>query len=259
MVPLLNRWAKWAVVASMAVLCLAVRSDATGLAMPRTLERMQSLPKRILWAWERLEDLHGIDPGKTAVAFLDQTIVLGPDVVSRPRRQAVVYPTGTRLVAVVRVEVVPGTVLDESRRQRVVELILHSARRPEIVALQVDFDATRSQRSFYADVLRELRQEMPAEMPLSMTALASWCSYDDWIAGLPVDEAVPMFFRMEPDRRRAPKDAEDFHIREPLCMESAGVSTHERWPEELATKRMYVFPDRGWREDLSLVSERGLP
>jgi len=29
-------------------------------------------------------------------------------------------------------------------------------------------------------------------MPLSMTALASWCESDRWLAGMPVAEAVPM-------------------------------------------------------------------
>ncbi len=29
-----------------------------------------------------------------------------------------------------------------------------------------------------------------------MTALASWCAGDDWLRDLPVDEAVPMLFRM---------------------------------------------------------------
>jgi hypothetical protein len=100
---------------------------------------------------------------------------------------------------------------------------------------------------------------MPEAIPLSMTALASWCSYDDWIGRLPVDEAVPMLFRMEPDRRHAPQDLPQFKIREPLCMGSVGVSTREAWPEDMAGKRVYVFADRGWREDLSTLAERKLP
>jgi hypothetical protein len=92
-------------------------------------------------------------------------------------------------------------------------------------------------------------------MPLSMTALASWCSYDNgWMQGLPVDEAVPMLFRMEPDRRRfAPNGrreiARDFVIRDPLCMAAVGISTREAWPREMAGRRVYVFADEGWRRD----------
>ena len=80
---------------------------------------------------------------------------------------------------------------------------LRTASRPGIAALQVDFDAKRSERGFYAALLRSLRSQMPPQLPLSIAALASWCSNDDWISGLPIDEAVPMLFRMEPDRRQA--------------------------------------------------------
>jgi hypothetical protein len=99
---------------------------------------------------------------------------------------------------------------------------------------------------------------MPADLPLSITALASWCSYDDWLADLPIDEAVPMFFRMEPDRRHASPNLPQFRIREPLCKGSVGVSTHEAWPAEMNGKRVYVFADRGWRRDLPLLAERNL-
>src|SRR3982750_598009 len=45
-------------------------------------------PARILWAWERAEDLEFLDPNQFAVAFLAQTLVLKNDeVVFRPRRQ----------------------------------------------------------------------------------------------------------------------------------------------------------------------------
>ena len=68
-----------------------------------------------------------------------------------------------------------------------------------------------------------------------------------------------MLFRMEPDRRRAPADLPQFQIREPLCLASAGISTHEPWPANLAGKRIYVFPDLGWHRDLSLLADRNLP
>jgi hypothetical protein len=166
-------------------------------------------------------------------------------------------------MAVVRIEVEAGTDLKDENGQAMAReaagLVLDSAARPGIRALQVDFDATRSQRKFYTALLSELRARMPADLPLSITALASWCSADDWIGRLPVDEAVPMFFRMEPDRRRAPADRPEFRIREPLCGASVGVSTHERWPSDVAGKRIYIFADRGWRQDLALLANRRLP
>ncbi len=252
-----SRWSRIALVAALGVLCLALHSDAVPSA--RLSQRMNRLPRRTFWAWERPEDLHSIDPSTTAVAWLDQTILLGPEVLSQPRRQPLTYPSGATLIAVVRIEALPSAKLDEAAERQAVDLLLNSAHRPGIAALQVDFDATRSQRGFYADLLAGLRRQMPAGLPLSITALASWCSHDDWIAGLPVDEAVPMLFRMEPDRRRAPPDLPQFQIREPLCKGSVGISTHEPWPSDLAGKRIYVFADRGWREDLTLLADRKLP
>jgi hypothetical protein len=69
---------------------------------------------------------------------------------------------------------------------------------------------------------------------------------------------VPMLFRMEPDRRRAPPDLDEFRIREPLCQSSVGISTMEPWPSDLAGKRIYVFADNGWRKDSHAELERRL-
>ncbi len=254
-----NRWIGIAALAMLGILCLIVRSDAVPTLRASLSPRMRMLPRTTLWVWERAEDVRAIDARTTAIASLEQTILLTPEVLGQPRRQPLTYPSGAARIAVVRIEAPPHASLTAVQQERTVALLLNAARQPGIAALQVDFDATRSQRAFYSSLLTELRRQMPADLPLSITALASWCSYDDWIAGLPIDEAVPMFFRMEPDRRDAPADAPWFRIREPLCMGSAGISTHERRPDALAGKRIYVFADRGWRQDLSLLADRKLP
>lgn len=232
-------------------LCLALKPDAANLAPPPG--RMNALPAHTLWVWERPEDLRTLDPQTTAIATLDRTILLGNIATVVPRRQSVIYPAGIKRISVVRIEA-PGAIAPGLERQTT-DLILDSIGYPDVAALQVDFDARLSQRSFYSAVLRDLRRRMPPDLPLSITALASWCSSDDWLGGLPIDEAVPMFFRMEPDRRYAPPGLPQFRIREPLCMGSIGISTHEPHSASLAGKRVYIFPDRGWREDLPLISE----
>jgi hypothetical protein len=118
-----------------------------------------------------------------------------------------------------------------------------------ISAVQVDFDATVSERRFYADLMRDLRRRLPPQVPLSITALASWCMDDPWIAGLPVDEAVPMLFRMGPDAedvRLLLAQAHDFSL--PLCRESVGVSTDEVVRDVPAGRRRYVFRPQGWAQ-----------
>ena len=239
-----------------ALLCsIGIRSDA----LPRPPSRLASLPRLTLWAWERREDLHAIDTRRFAVAYLDQTLTVGPIVDRQPRRDLLVVPASAARFPVVRIEARPHAVFNDETRRELVDNLLLSAHQPGIAALQVDFDATHSQRQFYRALLVDLRQQMPPNLPLSITALASWCSYDDWLRGLPVDEAVPMMFRMEPDRRRAPPSLDDFRIREPLCMTSVGVSTTEPWPSEITGKRIYVFPDHGRRTDSPAELERRLP
>jgi hypothetical protein len=231
--------------------CLCVlRPDIDDLTPPPG--RMNRLPTRTLWVWERPEDLSSLNPQTTAIATLDRTLLLGRTVAVAPRRQPYVYPAGITRISVVRIEAPGG--IDPALETAVVDLVLDTLSNSPS-ALQIDFDARHSQRDFYAALLRDLRRRMPPSMPLSITALASWCSSDDWINRLPVDEAVPMLFRMEPDRRFAPPDLPWFRIREPLCQSSVGISTREPSPVPTAGKRVYIFPDRGWRADLPLIAQ----
>lgn len=239
--------------------CLGIRSDTPA----HPFSRMDSLPRFTLWAWERREDLRSLNTQKFAIAYLDQTLTIDLSVHSQPRRDLVAFSAAAIRMPVIRVEATRFAVLDNENRAEAVRAILSSAREPGIAALQIDFDATRSQRQFYRALLFDLRHQMPSNLPLSITALASWCSWDGWLHDLPIDEAVPMLFRMEPDRRRASPEAQanidDFRIRESLCQTSVGISTTEAWPSDLAAKRIYIFPDRGWQRDSPANLIRRLP
>jgi hypothetical protein len=240
---------------SLLLCCLSLKPDALNLAPPTG--RMSQLPSRTLWVWERREDLTGIDPRTTAIATLDGTIHLGQSASVIPRRQPIIYPSGTRRISVIRIEA-PGNIAPVLERATAALILNIASADPNIVALQIDFDARRSQRLFYTRLLRDLRRQMPPSIPLSITALASWCSHDEWLSSLPIDEAVPMFFRMEPDRRFAPPSLPQLRIREPLCTSSIGISTHESYAGSLTGKRVYIFPDRGWRQDLPLIAQTNL-
>lgn len=232
----------------LAILTLLVA--ATGVSGPHEGTRpaaIASFPRLTVWAWENPEDLRALDPQRYAVAYLDQTIFIAPQVSSRPRFQRLLVSPQTRIIAVVRIEAgAPGAGDASGLPAQVASLILHSAQKPRTAMLQIDFDATRSERPFYADLLREVRSRLPADMPLSITALASWCADDDWISGLPVDEAVPMFFRMGIDRRPSDLPGWTYPLHEPLCESSAGVSTDEPWPALRADERIYVFHPGSW-------------
>jgi hypothetical protein len=224
----------------------------------------KQFPRVILWAWERPENLEFLDPQRYAVAFLAQTLILkGGDVVYDPRHQPLKVVPSTKLIAVTRIESQKITherpELSHQQQQQLVERIRKTLELPNVTAVQIDFDAVSSERPFYRELLEHLRRELPDNVPLSMTALASFCIGDRWLNDLPVDEAVPMIFRMGADAdhvKRFLASGSDF--REVLCRRSYGVALNEtvtnRFEKE---RRIYVFNDRPWlASDLPLLEER---
>jgi hypothetical protein len=227
------------------------RAMAVGAAS--TSARMSGFPKLFLWAWERPEQLDFINPREVGVAFLARAIFLREEkVIQRPRMQPLKVPTGTTLIAVVRIETARDAPpsLSIAQRAETVAALIEVSKMPNISALQIDFDAKESERAFYKGLLQDLRARLPQGMPLSITALASWCIYDNWLDGLPVDEAVPMLFRMGIDERRVTgylKEGGAF--RSPLCRLSSGVSTDESIKLASPAERTYVFHTQAWSKD----------
>ena len=198
------------------------------------------LPDVILWAWERSEDLRFLEGQPTGVAFLAATAFIAPDghVRFHPRAQDLLLPPGAPVLAVVRIESAPRHESVESK-DLMFEL-REIAGLPNVRGLQIDFDARLSERSFYRTLLESMHAE--TTKPIAITALASWCAGDRWFDGEPVDEAVPMFFRMG---RNEPRDME---IQSPICRSSIGLSTDEAWPAKRCAglKHIYLFSPRAW-------------
>jgi hypothetical protein len=222
------------------------------------------MPPLMLWAWERPDDLSDLDTRRVGVAFLAGTIFIrsiapdggdAPDegVVLRPRLQPLRVPEYVPLMAVVRIETKQGWSQStyqtaqptesadgpytEEQRRRVVSSISRLAALSEVRAVQIDFDATRSEQGFYRALLIDLRKALPSGTPVSITALASWCVGDPWLAKLPpgtINEAVPMLFRMGPD---GPSVASFLNggnkFRVAACRGSIGVSTDESFSQEV--------------------------
>ena len=69
-------------------------------------ERLDNeMPRKIIWAWERPEDLRFLDPNKFGVAFLAQTVFLENDTVApKRRRHPLDVSPGTYMIAVTRIE-----------------------------------------------------------------------------------------------------------------------------------------------------------
>jgi hypothetical protein len=215
-------------------------------------------PRVLLWAWERPERLTFINPAREGVAFHAATFQLsGETVEPYRRRQPLVLPPGTYRMAVMRIEVARGTVPGEAQRVRLVRLITEQVRQQAPDAMQVDYDARASERPFYRALLQELRAALPAPTRLSMTALASWCLDDGWLDGLPVDEVVPMVFRMGADAAQVRAELAkrgDFDGRR--CRESVGFVVDEPQLSLPPGRRTYWFNPRSWSaQDLQRIRE----
>ena len=210
------------------------------------------------------EDLTFLDPQRFGVAFLAQTLTLKDgEVVYSPRHQPLKLPPGVKLIAVTRIESQKITRehvdLTDDLRKELVENIRKTVQLNNVSAIQVDFDAATSERTFYSQLLLNLRRDLPDNVPLSMTALASFCVGDRWLKDLPVDEAVPMVFRMGTDSDRIKNlltSGGDF--REALCRRSYGVALDEPVSTSFdKQRRVYVFNAKSWTQaDVSLLEER---
>jgi len=222
------------------------------------------LPRIILWAWERPEDLEFLDPNHFGVAYLAQTLTLkNGDVVYSPRLQPLKLPPGVKLIAVTRIEAQKSThqptLVTDDMRRKLVERIKKTLDQDKVKAIQVDFDAAISERHYYRQLLEDLRRELPDNVPLSITALASFCVGDRWLSDLPVDEAVPMVFRMGMDSDRIKNmlsSGADFN--EGLCKRSYGVSLDEPVTTSFEKqRRVYVFNDHSWTPaDIAVLEKR---
>jgi hypothetical protein len=209
-----------------------------------------------LWAWERPENLASADPKQFAVAYLAETIrMTATETLVLPRHQPLSVADGATMLPVIRIETRPGITDLAAREGAVVAAIDEILKKQSAEQLQLDFDATVGERDFYRAVVIRLRQSHP-HLRLSITALASWCLHDRWIHDLPIDEAVPMLFRMGADARSVREtlnDGQDFA--EPLCRQSYGVSLDEAIPRLRRERRLYLFSPHSWSsEDLVRVA-----
>ncbi len=226
------------------------------------------MPQRVVWAWEEPEDLRTLPPS-VGVAYLAETLVLsgkgsgggsdgghGANVTILPRRQPLRPAPAAPVMAVIRIETTRTFIatpeLPAAVAAHIGQLVREQAQRTGLLAVQIDFDATVSQRPFYSAFLWQLRPQLPAGMPLSITALVSWCGDHSWLHDLPpgqIDEAVPMFFRMGGPRALAGSAwAHSYTITEPLCRGGFGLSIDEPWPREAVGggTRIYLFAPSPW-------------
>ncbi|HEX6084588.1 MAG TPA: hypothetical protein VF266_08675 [Thermoanaerobaculia bacterium] len=206
-------------------------------------------PEVIPWAWERREDLRFVGEGKPVAWYAGIITLDGARVRVEPRRNPLQLAPNAHRIAVIRIETRKPT-LDERQLHATLKAIGKLHRNAE--ELQLDFDATRGERAFYTRLLHRVHAER-----LSITALTSWCFDDRWLGDLPIDEAVPMFFRMGADERvihaRLKRGEE---IPEPRCRMSAGISLDEPLPRMPAAQRIWIFNPARWTEETWTLAQQ---
>ncbi len=231
---------------------------------------LANLPADMLWAWERPEDLLWLAPD-IGVAFVASVVELAGDgVYRRARSPYLKVRPETALVPVVHVDASwrQSPALNERQQTAIVDAVLAAAHLGNRRVVQLDFEVRLSQRPFLRAVVRQIRQQLPPDFALSVTALASWCAGDYWLADLAADEIVPMAFRMASDDRaiRAML-AESGQFRRPGCQQAIGLASDEppihlpsRIPTHLPTHlptptafakppvRRYYFSPQSWTE-----------
>ena len=205
-------------------------------------------PTYHLWAWRRGEDLSFIEPESVRAAIWTATIFVEGDEMRVERRTVpVTYPTGATIVAVARLEVRGVYGVDMARAVAAAISTEGAAFQP--VEYQVDFDARHSQRPFYRLLLDELRG-LIGDADLSITALASWCQFDNWISTLPIDSAVPMAYRLGAQRASVVarlRAERTFH--EPVCAGNVGYSADEPVVWLAGLERVFLFHPRSWTRE----------
>lgn len=220
--------------------------------------RLAYLPRRILWAWEKPEDLLSINTENTGVALLTGVLRLQGDCLQLNRRtQRLAVSNLAKTIAVVRIECDesrPPT-LSKNQRQELVHKISEAVSRHHANAVQIDFDAKLTERDFYKEMLKDLRNALPAEKGISITALASWCFDDRWLSSLPVDEVVPMYFYMGADEqiilKRLKKGFVPYGEHEATGLLANGTVTKaaavdRKLRSRLCKQRVYLFCARSW-------------
>lgn len=205
------------------------------------------LPARLLWAWERPEDLRWL-PADVGVAYVASTVLLrGGDALVHPRSAPLLLAAGVATVPVLHVDAswrMPPA-LSERQLGRIVQEALRLAQRGNRGVLQLDFEVRRSQRPFLARTMAEIRRQLDPRIALSVTALASWCLDDAWLPAGVADEVVPMAFRMGPGQHALRERLQRQGFSQPVCRAAAGYASDEAPLRSLAA-RGYYFSPRPW-------------
>jgi len=212
--------------------------------------------KIYVWAWERPEDLRflsNIGDSNNIVYYAGGIVIRNGRLDIQPRINNLLTTQSARLIPIIRIDNFDtSAVFTDILLQKVEDFIVTVCKHPSVVGCQVDFDARTSEHVIYANLLDSIKKRLPENIPLSITALVSWCDEFSWLNETSIDFAVPMFYRMGPDRDQIQDDRVGLtFMKSPKCQSAVGLSIDEIVPAKkyIRGKDIYLFNDQSWTEE----------
>ncbi len=124
--------------------------------------------------------------------------------------------------------------------------------------VQLDFDALQDERPFYVEILKKLREQLPAQTKISITALGSWLLGDKWLKNGDTDEVVAMMFSIGADKKNILNCIHNQKLDSGTNAKMAlGISANETNTNRILFAadlqhqfdKLYIFNSRPWTRD----------
>ena len=209
--------------------------------------------KIYVWAWERPEDLRflsGIKNSNNIVYYAGGIVIKDGRLDIQPRINNLLTTQTARLIPIIRIDNFDSSaVFTDILMKKVEDFIVTACKHPGVIGCQVDFDARTSERIIYANLLNSIKKRLSENIPLSITALVSWCDEFSWLNETSIDFAVPMFYRLGPDRDQIQNDrVGSTFMKSPKCQNAIGLSNDEVMPviKYIKGKDVYLFKYQPW-------------
>lgn len=245
---------------AVALMCTACRDvDKPPLAPATSAQIASSLARGAAWIWPNSSGPSAapgdIAPYREAAVLVESLVLRAQGVERGGRTQALRLPPGVRVVPVVHIESASDAPTEFSETQR--SAVLAAVRRHAPVAtagagvFQLDFEAPARQREAYRALVTAVRKALPDDVKLSVTALAHWCTQGDWLDRLPVDEVVPMLYRLGPHAdawRRRFEQSDNPDLARRCRGDAMGFATNDPPSSKLLARtiRAYWFDEDAW-------------
>jgi hypothetical protein len=241
-------------------------------AQAQTRSRAQALPggarQLVLWAWDTPNDMSFLASTKSLAgtnlsiaAYVGTITIQGTHFEIKKFNKHLIIPDSVPSFPVIRIEShrgLPDNQILDSLTSAIAAM-QNDYPGPNY-KIQIDYDASLSERPFYRALLRSLKAKLKPGTTLSVTALASWCLDDRWLTREDCDEAVAMLFSMGPGQasyfrlltKSHGKLSAGVGLATAVAISASEASTNLRLKNTAVFddwKKVYIFDSLPWKVD----------